>query len=105
MSNIMIILHTKDYLDLDGTSCEVFIDRKYIGALEGDTYVLNKILTAINADVVKEEVNLDSYLDEEERFIFSMVQNFFFTETEQDAILAGQIDYAFDMIKNRLVKE
>ena len=104
MSNIMIILHSKDYLDLDGTSCEVFIDRKYIGALEEDTYVLNKILTAINADVIK-EVNLDSYLDEEERLLFYMVQNFFFTEAEQDAILAGQIDYAFDMIKNRLVEE
>lgn len=105
MSNIMIILHSKDYLDLDGTSCEVFIDRKYIGALEGDTYVLNKILTAIHADVIKEEINLDNYLNEEDRLIFYLARNFFFTETEQDAILEGQIDYAFDMIKNRLIEE
>ena len=105
MSNIMIILHTKDYLDLDGTSCEVFIDRKYIGALEGDTYVLNKILTAVHADIIKEEINIDNYLNAEDRLIFSLAGNFFFTESEQDAILAGQIDYAFDMIKNRLVKE
>ena len=105
MNNIMIILHSKDYKDLDGTSCEVFIDRQYIGALEGDTYVLNKILTAIHADVIKEEINLDSYLNEEDRFLFYLVKNFFFTEAEQDAILEGQIDYAFDMIKNRLVEE
>lgn len=105
MSNIMIILHTKDYSDLDRTFCEVFINRQYIGAIGEDTYVLNKILTAINADVIKEEINLDNYLDAEDILIFSLVENFFFTETEQDAILAGQIDYAFDMIKNRLVKE
>lgn len=105
MSNIMIILHTKDYSDLDRTFCEVFINRQYIGAIGEDTYVLNKILTTIHADIIKEEINIDNYLNAEDILIFSLVENFFFTEAEQDAILAGQIDYAFDMIKNRLVKE
>lgn len=101
----MIILHTKDYSDLDGTDCEIFINRKYIGAFKGDIYILNKILIAIDADVVKKEINLDNYLNVEDRLIFSLARNFFFTEAEQNAILAGQNDYAFDMIKNRLVKE
>lgn len=102
MNNIIIILYTKDYIDLDGTICEVFLNRQYVGAIEKDTYVLKKILTAINSNVIIEEIDLDSYLNEEDRLNFALQGNFFFTETEEEAILKGEIDYAFDMIKARI---
>lgn len=100
MSNIIIILHSKDF---DGA--ELFINKEYIGAIDKDTYILEKILIALNnAEAIIEEINLDSYLNENERENFYLYNNFHFTEEEQDIILEGQIDYAFDKIKDRIFK-
>ena len=97
MSNIIIILHSEDF---DGT--EVFINKEYIGAIDKDTYILEKILKALDVEAIIEEINLDSYLNEKEREDFYLYSNFHFTEEEQDIILEGQIDYAFDKIKDRI---
>lgn len=97
MSNIIIILHSKDF---DGA--ELFINKEYIGAIDKDNYILEKILIALKTEAIIEEINLDSYLNENERENFYLYNNFHFTEEEQDIILEGQIDYAFDKIKDRL---
>ena len=97
MSNIIIILHSEDF---DGA--EVFINKEYIGAINKDTYMLEKILKALDVEAIIEEINLDSYLNEEEREDFYLYSNFHFTEEEQDIILEGQIDCAFDKIKDRI---
>lgn len=97
MSNIIIILHSEDF---DGA--EVFINKEYIGAIDKDTYMLEKILKALNVEAIIEEINLDSYLNEKERNDFYLYDNFHFTEEEEDAILEGELDYAFDKIKNRI---
>ena len=97
MQKIMIILHSEDI-----SGAEVFIDRHYVGAIDKDTYVLDKIIKQLNSEVIKEEINLDSYLARSERDKFYLSSHFFFTEDEQEAILNGEIDYAFDMIKKRL---
>jgi len=105
MSNVIIMLHTDDYKDLDGTFYEVFLDREYIGAVGEDIYVLDRVIKKIGLNTIEEKVDLDTYLSYEERDIFYSAPNFFFTEEEQEAILKGEIDYAFDKIKSRLVKE
>lgn len=97
MSNIIIILHSEDF---DGA--EVFINKEYIGAIDKDTYMLEKILKALDVEAIIEEINLDSYLNEKEREDFYLYSNFHFTEEEQDIILEGQIDCAFDKIKDRI---
>lgn len=97
MSNIIIILHSEDF---DGA--EVFINKEYIGAIDRDTYMLEKILKALDVEAIIEEINLDSYLNEKERNDFYLYDNFHFAEEEEDAILEGQVDYAFDKIKDRI---
>ena len=99
MLNIIIILHSED---MDGA--ELFINKEYVGAIDKDTYILDKILKALDVEAIIEEINLDSYLDENERENFYLYNNFHFTEEEQDIILEGQIDYAFDIIKDRIFK-
>ena len=103
MNNVIIIFKTKIFDETE----YVFVNRVCIGSFVSYYYdLIGSILTKINADVIKEEVDIDNYLGEEDKkLFFSVKNNFFLTEAEQDAILAGQIDYAFDMIKNRLVEE
>jgi hypothetical protein len=93
----MIVLDSED---MDGA--EVFVNREYIGAVDKDTYILEKILIALGTEAIIEKINLDSYLNEKERNDFYLYDNFHFTEEEEDAILEGQVDYAFDKIKDRI---
>jgi len=102
MSKVMLILHTQDL-----AGAEVFIDRKYIGIYPSKhTNILHKICESLLEDSVTivEEINIDTYLTEKERnmFLFNVPESLYITEEEQDAILEGQIDYAFDMIKKRI---
>ena len=97
MNNVMILLYTED---CDGA--EVFINGQYMGAIDKDTFVLDKILSVLNENMMEEKINLDSYLTEDERDMFYLSKNFHITKEEQDAILNEEIDYAFDMIKNRI---
>ena len=91
MNNVMILLYTED---CDGA--EVFINGQYMGAIDKDT------LSVLNENMMEEKINLDSYLTEDERDVFYLSKNFHITKEEQDAILSEEIDYAFDMIKNRI---
>jgi len=105
MSNI-IMLYTDDFKELDGTFYEIFINGKYIGSIGNSIYVLNKIFEEIEIDsIIIEKINLDTYLTREEREEFYLNQFCYLTIDEQEAILRGEIDYAFDMVKNRLAEE
>ena len=99
MSKVVLILHTDDL-----AGAELFIDRKYIGITSKRTMTLRKAIEEIdNNIIIWEEINIDTYLTEKERNLFLFkTENFFITEEEQDNILEGNIDYAFDIIKGRL---
>ncbi len=99
MSKVVLILHTDDL-----AGAELFIDRKYIGITSKRTVTLRKAIEEIdNNIIIWEEINIDTYLTEKERNLFLFkTENFFITEEEQDNILEGNIDYAFDIIKGRL---
>lgn len=51
---------------------------------------------------IVETIDLDSYLTEDEQNRFFDEDNCEITYQEQEAILNGEIDYAFDMIKDRI---
>lgn len=51
---------------------------------------------------IVETIDLDSYLTKDEQAIFFDIDNCEITYQEQEAILNGEIDYAFDMIKDRI---
>ena len=98
MSKVILVLHTDDLM-----GAELFIDRKYIGITSKRTITLRKAIEEIDNNIIIEEVNIDTYLTEKERNLFLFkTENFFITEEEQDSILEGNIDYAFDIIKGRL---
>lgn len=98
MSKVILVLHTDDLV-----GAELFIDRKYIGITSKRTITLRKAIEEIDNNIIIEEVNIDTYLTEKERNLFLFkTENFFITEEEQDSILEGNIDYAFDIIKGRL---
>lgn len=98
MSKVILVLHTDDLV-----GAELFIDRKYIGITSKRTITLRKAIEEIDNNIIIEEVNIDTYLTEKERNLFLFkTENFFITEEEQDSILEGNIDYAFDTIKGRL---
>lgn len=98
MSKVILVLHTDDLV-----GAELFIDRKYIGITSKRTIILRKAIEEIDNNIIIEEVNIDTYLTEKERNLFLFkTENFFITEEEQDSILEGNIDYAFDIIKGRL---
>ena len=98
MSKVILVLHTDDLV-----GAELFIDRKYIGIISKRTITLRKAIEEIDNNIIIEEVNIDTYLTEKERNLFLFkTENFFITEEEQDSILEGNIDYAFDIIKGRL---
>lgn len=98
MSKVILVLHTDDL-----AGAELFIDRKYIGITSKRTMTLRKAIEEIDNNIIIEEVNIDTYLTEKERNLFLFkTENFFITEEEQDSILEGNIDYAFDIIKGRL---
>lgn len=98
MSKVILVLHTDDL-----AGAELFIDRKYIGITSKRTMLLHKAIEEIDNNIIIEEVNIDTYLTEKERNLFLFkTENFFITEEEQDSILEGNIDYAFDIIKGRL---
>lgn len=98
MSKVILVLHTDDLV-----GAELFIDRKYIGITSKRTITLRKAIEEIDNNIIIEEVNIDTYLTEKERNLFLFkTENFFITEEEQDNILEGNIDYAFDIIKGRL---
>ena len=98
MSKVILVLHTDDLV-----GAELFIDRKYIGITNKRTITLRKAIEEIDNNIIIEEVNIDTYLTEKERNLFLFkTENFFITEEEQDNILEGNIDYAFDIIKGRL---
>ena len=98
MSKVILVLHTDDLV-----GAELFIDRKYIGITSKRTITLHKVIEEIDNNIIIEEVNIDTYLTEKERNLFLFkTENFYITEEEQDNILEGNIDYAFDIIKGRL---
>jgi hypothetical protein len=98
MSKVILVLHTDDLV-----GAELFIDRKYIGITSKRTITLRKAVEEIDNNIIIEEVNIDTYLTEKERNLFLFkTENFYITEEEQDSILEGNIDYAFDIIKGRL---
>lgn len=99
MPKVILVLHTNDL-----AGAELFIDRKYIGITSKRTVTLRKAIEEIdNNIIIWEEINIDTYLTEKERNLFLFkTENFFITEEEQDNILEGNIDYAFDIIKGRL---
>lgn len=98
MSKVILVLHTDDLV-----GAELFIDRKYIGITSKRTMTLRKAIEEIDNNIIIEEINIDTYLTEKERNLFLFkTENFFITEEEQDSILEGNIDYAFDIIKGRL---
>lgn len=98
MSKVILVLHTDDLV-----GAELFIDRKYIGITSKRTITLHKAIEEIDNNIIIEEINIDTYLTEKERNLFLFkTENFFITEEEQDSILEGNIDYAFDIIKGRL---
>ncbi len=98
MPKVVLVLHTNDL-----AGAELFIDRKYIGITSKRTVTLRKAIEEIDNNIIIEEVNIDTYLTEKERNLFLFkTENFFITEEEQDSILEGNIDYAFDIIKGRL---
>lgn len=98
MSKVILVLHTDNLV-----GAELFIDRKYIGITSKRTITLRKAIEEIDNNIIIEEVNIDTYLTEKERNLFLFkTENFFITEEEQDSILEGNIDYAFDIIKGRL---
>lgn len=98
MSKVILVLHTDDLV-----GAELFIDRKYIGITSKRTITLRKAIEEIDNNIIIEEINIDTYLTEKERNLFLFkTENFFITEEEQDSILEGNIDYAFDIIKGRL---
>lgn len=99
MPKVVLVLHTNDL-----AGAELFIDRKYIGITSKRTITLRKAIEEIdNNIIIWEEINIDTYLTEKERNLFLFkTENFFITEEEQDSILEGNIDYAFDIIKGRL---
>lgn len=98
MSKVILVLHTDDLV-----GAELFIDRKYIGITSKRTITLRKAIEEIDNNIIIEEVNIDTYLTEKERNLFLFkTENFYITEEEQDSILEGNIDYAFDIIKGRL---
>lgn len=99
MPKVVLVLHTDDL-----AGAELFIDRKYIGITSKRTVTLRKAIEEIdNNIIIWEEINIDTYLTEKERNLFLFkTENFFITEEEQDSILEGNIDYAFDIIKGRL---
>lgn len=98
MSKVVLVLHTDDLM-----GAVFFINRKYIGITSKKTITLRKAIEEIDNNIIIEEVNIDTYLTEKERNLFLFkIENFFITEEEQDSILEGNIDYAFDIIKGRL---
>lgn len=93
--NIVILLkHKENNIERE----DMFINGKYI--MQNNQDIINNLY-----DTIIEKVNLDDYMTRIEKNNFFYNDNCKILRSEQDAILNGEIDYAFDMIKARLENE
>ena len=89
--NVVIILN---HIDGEKYYKDIFVNGKLSMLDESIFYDL--------PDTIVEKINLDSYLTAKEQYLFFLTSNSKILFNEQEAILNGEIDYAFDLIKERL---